>query len=273
MRNGTIIQIKGLGIPVQSASDRNTEGYEIRWSSDPEISESARAHVLIGSDELRRFIELAVDKRFLSVDYMQITPVQIQDDQRSLSREQSIQAGVNPNNWDTVRVGIVVAGNGPRGPVMDTIEWIGSREEYNEGSHLHEGYEHAKTRDLSPRSVQIYTHPDSGQIAQAADFFQQFRRQLRPSLRASETLAAVLEAKVCEMDVSNIHPDKAAFYLQEIQKAFIQRRNYREHELSEVGMTSGAGTSEGAQRPQADVEEEPGTAPEPSPRSTGPRFH
>ena len=101
MRNGIIIQIKGLGVPVQAASNRNTDGYEVRWSSDPEVSTDSPTHVLIGQKELQLFVELAVDSRFVVADLMNLIHVQVPEGVNAVSRHQAIAAGVNPDNWDT----------------------------------------------------------------------------------------------------------------------------------------------------------------------------
>lgn len=263
MRKGTIIQIKGLGIPVQSPTDRNLEGYEVRWSSDPEVAVDAPAHVLIGHEALTRFIELAVDRRFLVADLMTVTPVTVPDNSNSLSRSLSEAAGINPDNWNTVRMAMVISGNGPRGAVMDEIEWVGSRDEFNEGAPLAEAYAHAKHRQIKMPS--IHKHTESGHIMRAAHFFGEFRRQLKPSLRAAEMMARVLEQNLCSLDLTAINGDKATHYLMEIQRAFIQRREHAQIELAENGMVEWP--------VMVEAFNEAHDTPTPSRPSRGPSFH
>lgn len=237
MRNGIIIQIKGLGVPVQAPSQRNQEGYEIRWSSDPEVPENAPTHVLIGSTELQRFLELAVDRRFVVADLIQLTQVLVPDDRNSLTRIEAVAAGIHPDNWNTVRVALVISGNAARGPVMDEIEWIGTRDEYFEGTHLREAFDHAQRRGI--KSPSIFPHTESGHILRAAEFLGEFRRQMKPSLRAAETMTHVLEENLCGLDLTNINPDRAAHYLREIQRAFIAHRDQQFMELEDTGRIEG----------------------------------
>lgn len=241
MRNGIIIEIKGLGIPVQVHSLRNSQETEVRWSSDPDVPVDAPAHVLIGHKELQRFIELAVDRRFVVADLMKLTPVELESGKNTVSRNAAIAAGVSPDNWDLVRVALVISGNGARGSVADQIEWVGSREEHNEGGHLREAYAHAQRRGIKAPAIFTHADHDCGQILQAAEFFHEFRRQLKPSLHATDVLTRALETNLCSLDLARINPDRAAHYLREIQTAFIQSRNQRLMELEDSGRLDDAG--------------------------------
>lgn len=235
MRNGIIIEIKGLGIPVQAHSTRNSQEMEVRWSSDPDIPVDAPAHVLIGHKELQRFVELAVDRRFAVADLMKLTPVELESGKNAISRTAAIAAGVNPDNWDLVRVALVISGNGTRGSVIDQIEWIGSREEHNEGGHLREAFAHAQRRGIKAPAIFTHGDRDCGHLLQAAEFINGFRRQLKPSLHAADVLTRALETNLCSLDLTRINPDRAAHYLREIQAAFIQSRNQRLMELDDTG--------------------------------------
>lgn len=234
MRNGTILQIKGMGIPVQSASQQNLEGYEVRWSSDPQVHWDAPAHVLIGHDEVKRFLELAVDRRFVDANLLTMIPVQVADDVNSMSRAETIAAGVNPDNWNVVRVALIISGNSSLGPVMDELEWVGSRDEYAQGNHMREAFLHAQHRGI--KSPAIFPHTDSGHLLRAAEFMSEFRSQFRPSLRASERMAKVLEANLVGLNLADIHPDRAKHYLLEIQRATQNLQEQRLYNLEEMGM-------------------------------------
>lgn len=234
MRNGTILQVKGMGIPVQAPNGRNMEGYEVRWSSDPEVPLNAPAHVLIGHDEVKRFLELAVDRRFVDANLLTLTPVQVPVDVNCMSREQTLAAGINPDNWNVVRVALIISGNSTRGPVMDELEWVGTRDEYAEGNHMREAFMHAQHRGI--KSPAIFPHTDSGHVLRAAEFITEFRAQYRPSLRASERMAKVLEANLAELDLSNIHPDRAKHYLLELQRATQNLREQQINNLEDIGM-------------------------------------
>jgi len=234
MLNGTILQIKGMGIPVQSSSDRNMEGYEVRWSSDPQVHPDSPAHVLIGHDEVKRFLELAVDRRFIEANLLTVTPVQVADNTNSMSRTEALAAGINPDNWNVVRVALIISGSSTLGPVMDELEWVGTRDEYAQGNHMREAFLHAQYRGI--KSPAIFPHTDSGHLLRAAAFMTEFRSQFRPSLRASERMAQALESSLVNIDLTDIHPDRAKHYLLEIQRATQNLREQRLHNLEDTGM-------------------------------------
>jgi hypothetical protein len=233
-KKGMIIQVRGLGVPVQSPSDRNQDGYELRWSSDPEVPESAPAHVLIGQDELHRFVKLAVDPRFLEAKMLSLTPVEVPEGVNAMSRADTVAAGVNPDNWDVVRFAFVIGGNTSHGPVLDTIEWVGTREEYAEGGHMNEAFEHARNRDI--KNPTITPHTERSGLMQAAHFINEFIRQMKPSLRVADMLAKHLEEAICNSDFTGINADRAHHFLFEIQNAFQQRREHLRHEMVENGI-------------------------------------
>lgn len=234
MRNGTILQIKDMGVPVQAPSGRNMDGYEVRWSSDPEVPHDAPAHVLIGHEEVKRFLELAVDRRFIEANLITLTPVQVDDETNSIDRSKTLLAGINPDNWNVVRVALIISGNSARGPVMDQLEWVGTRSEYAQGNHMREAFLHAQHRGI--KSPAIFPHTDSGHLQRAAEFMSEFRAQYRPSLRASERMAQVLEANLVNADLTNIHPDRAKHYLLEIQRATQNVREQRVNNMEDMGM-------------------------------------
>ncbi|MBA1280405.1 hypothetical protein [Stutzerimonas stutzeri] len=210
------------------------DGYEVRWSSDPEVPHDARAHVLIGHDEVKRFLDLAVQRRFIDANLLTVTPVQVADDVNSMSRDETLAAGINPDNWNVVRVALIISGNSDRGPVMDELEWVGNRDEYAQGNHMREAFIHGQHRGI--KSPAVFPHTDSGHLMRAAEFISEFRTQFRPSLRASERMAEVLESNLAETDLSDIHPDRAKHYLLEIQRATRNLREQRLHNLEDMGL-------------------------------------
>lgn len=155
-------------------------------------------------------------------------------DRNSMSRADSLTFGINPDNWNTVRVALVISGNSSRGPVMDDLEWVGTRDEYSQGDHMREAFLHAQQRGI--KAPAIYPHTNPGHLLRAAEFMTNFREQYRPSLRATETMARVLEANLSGLDVQSLHPDRAKHYLAEIQRAVTNLRDQRLANLDEMGI-------------------------------------
>jgi len=263
MKNQTIIQVTGLGVPVQAPTNRNHEGFEVRWSSDPDISPNARVHVLGSEKELRRFIQLAVDQRFVTSDLLKIIPVVVPDGGNSLSRDEAIRAGVSPESWDLVRVALVISGNSSRGPIMDEIEWAGTREEHTEGAHMREAFEHAQRRQI--RHPSIFSHNQSGHLQQAASFMAEFQRQMRPSLRAVEEMNKALERALLQLDTHNLNGDRAVHYLRQLQQAVIDRQTVQQMNISDTKQPD-------ATPPEAMASDSSAMDEQAAP-STGPRFH
>lgn len=234
MRNGIVLQVQGLGVPVQVPSTRVEAGFEVRWSSDPESSPDAPAHVLHGHHEVQRFLALAVDPRFLQGDMIKIIPVEVDDDQSTLSKAACVTLGVSPDNWSNVRVALVVTGNTSRGPVMDTLEWLGSRDEYAAGAPMREALQHAHARGM--RSPSFFTQQEGGHILRAAEFMQNFRRQMKPSLRLAELMQEKIVQSIIQSDFSDIHPERATHYLRQAQEAMRNCQEQRLNELEDLGL-------------------------------------
>jgi hypothetical protein len=235
MRNGIILQVQGLGVPVQMDSDRVEAGFVVGWSSDVDCPTDAPAHVLIGSKEVDRFLRMAVDPRFQQAGLIQVIAVEVGDEQTAISRQDCIHKyQISPDNWNSVRTALVIAGNSPKGPVMDTMEWIGTRQEYAEGAHMREAFQHASTRGM--KAVTLYTQQEGGHILNAADFIHGFRRQMKPSLRYAELLRQQIESAVIDMDCNQIHGERAVHVLRQIQNAFRHEQEQQLCELQDLGM-------------------------------------
>lgn len=226
MKNQVIIQVAGLGVPLRHPTKNLTAGYEWRWSSDPDVSPDSPVHVLGSQKEVERFVQLAVDKRFLDANMLEIIPV-VADDSNTVTREMAIAAGAEPENWNIIRVALVISGNSKRGPIMDEIEWAGGRDEYAEGQHMMESHEHAKRRGISHPS--IFHQNESGHIMRAANFLEEHYRQMRPSLRAAQEFSKAMERALLNLDVENINGERAKLYLQQFRDALIDLSVVEQH--------------------------------------------
>lgn len=255
MRHGIIIQVKGLGIPVQAPSNRHESGFELRWSSDPDVPSDAPGHVLIGSKEVTRFLQLGVDRQFTDAKLLTLTTISVADDTQAVSRADLIAAGVHADNWETVRVGLVISGDAAKGPVMDNVEWLGTRDEYAEGKHMAEAYQHALRRGI--RSPAIFANAESVQVLRAADRLRTFQQQMKPALRSAQAMSEALEAAVIGIDTDTLTGERAIHYLRQLQDAFVNNRR------EQLFLT----------QPDAPIEPEPVPEP-PKPRgSFAPKLH
>lgn len=280
-----IFQVDGLGVPVQMASSRNADGYEVRWSSDPDIALTSPVHALIGDKALQRFLSLSIDARFRDANLIRLVPVKLTAQHMAewqsnpsktavgISPADAVRQGVDPGAWDYVRVALVVSGNTQQGPRMDEIEWYGTREEHNEGMHLREAYEHCKAHRISAPT--IFHHNHSDEIYKAADFLTAFQRQLKPSLRAAHEMSEALEEYLLKLDVDKIHPDRALKYLEDLQKATARKVEQRNLEKADLQRNNQRGIRAAEPEPvrnpapyKEDVE-----APEVVTPPRGPRFH
>lgn len=270
MRNGVVLQVQGLGVPVQLASNRVEAGYVIGWSTDAECPSDAPAHVLIGSKEIERFLRMAVDPRFLSGDLIKLVPVEVDDDQYAISRVDCISRyQINPDNWAMVRTALVIAGNTAKGPVMDMHEWIGTRDEYAQGAHMREAFQHGMNRGI--KSPSVYTPDEGGHIQNAAEFLTGFRRQMKPSLRYAELLRKQIETAVQDIDLDTMHGERALNILRQIQDAFRLQQQQQLIELEELGVDTAQ-----LQRKAHDAlnqEELKEPAAQSAPRKSGPSMH
>ena len=241
MKNQVIIQVAGLGVPLRHPTKNLAAGYEWRWSSDPDVSPDSPVHVLGSQKEVERFIRLAVDKRFLDANMIEIIPV-VADDSNTVSREMAIAAGADAENWNIIRVALVISGNSKHGPIMDEIEWAGARDEYAEGQHMMESHEHAKRRGIGHPS--IFHQNESGHIMRAANFLDEHYRQMRPSLRAAQEFNKGMERALLELDVENINPDRAKVYLQQLRDGLVDRVLVEQHTAKDTLRQEGSHSPE-----------------------------
>jgi len=263
MQNHTTVQVKGLGVPVQSPNNKISEGFELRWSSDPDVPANARVHLFSSKKEIDRFLRLAIDERFLKSDLITIIPVSAPDGTNSLSREEAIRAGIHPDNWDLIRVALVISGNNERGPVMDEIEWVGSREQHNEGVHMQEAFEHANRRKITQPA--IFQHNQCGHLLRAAEFMSMFQRKMKPTLNAAIRMDEALEERLLMLDTSKINGDSAIHYLHQLQQAVANLKTVNQ-------LNYAASLSTGVATDPAPSGNDAAEAPEDR-RQQGPRFH
>lgn len=221
MENSTIIEVANLGVPVQHPKRNDPTMFEWRWSSDPEVDVDAPVHVFKTANELKRFVHLAVQKQFIDAGCMKIIPITNPEQRSSITREEAIDAGADRKHWDWVRLAMAISGNSRRGPMMDTIEWAGTREEYQEGLYLQEAFAHVKNREWT--NVNIFTPAESKYVQNAADYLNEHQRQMRPQLRAAQEMVVRLEDVVSSLNLDNINEERAMGYLREIQKAYHAR--------------------------------------------------
>lgn len=232
MQHGIILEIQGFGVLAQAPSTLTQSGYAIRWSSDPDTPPDAPVHVLKGHDEVKRFLELGVDRRFVKSEFIRLIPAQLEEGSNRVSREEAVRLGVSEELLNTVRAALVISGNSAQGPVMDEIEWVGTRSEYAEGTHMREAFLHAQQRGI--KSPAIFPHTDRGHLLRASTFMENFITSYRPSLLAAELVRKVLDTNLAKLDVSSIHPERAKQYLGEIKRAVMDWQQQQEYNLPSV---------------------------------------
>lgn len=221
MRQPIVLQVQGLGIPVVASPA--SEKIELRWSSDPDIDADAPAYLFRDAREIEKFLTFAVDKRFINQSLLLPIRVDADKDAISLSRASAEDQGVDAVNWDLVRVGVVINGNSSMGPVSDTLEWIGTREEYQASAHMLEAFQHAAHREIS--NPIIITHNESHQTLAAADFMTAFHSSIKPQLMNAHQVLEQMTSELHTLDVDAINPDRAASILKQLQSALIDARH------------------------------------------------
>ena len=258
MNNALILEVDSLGTPVHHPNPNAQTGYEWRWSSDPEVSIDAPVHVFNSQKELQRFIQLAVQRQFLDAEKMKIIPITQSGKTNSITRQDAIAVGANPDNWNTIRLVIAVSGKSSRGPMIDALQWCGPRDDYNDGLHMQEGYLHAKAREWT--DPHIYTPKEASRVRVAASVIAQHEQQMRPELRAAQEMARALETAVMNLDLSTVNPERAMAYLSQLKDAFIARAEVEQDPLVAAAL---------AQAPEQAAEQEPSSPA----TSSSPRFH
>lgn len=236
MKNGMIIEIKNLGVPVQHPSKDNPSGSVLRWSSDPEVSPFARAHVIIGNAEFQRFMKLAVPEEFINKAAMVIHPVLVEDGVTSISRDEAIDAGASIESWLNVRTLMVIVGKNKAQPEALTKEWYGSRDDYFSKQHILDAAHFAKIRDIS--APVIFTDDDVHQMLNAANDAHHHLLTMNPALRTTKLMTEVLERSLANLDLDKINPDRAMHILNEIKDSAIAHQEMKSAHNATLNLNS-----------------------------------
>lgn len=260
-RKGVVVQVKGLGVPVQAHSTRVVSGFELRWSSDPDVGDNSPAHVLFDHKGLTNFLQFAVDPSFQEGDLISFTPVDLPEGINYLSKADCLAYGISAEHWQIVRCHLTITGSTGRGPVTDKLDWVGTRQEYFENAHITDAHEHAKSRDMT--RVTVFTTQDGGHLLRAAEGLKNHQRQMRPSLRAAELVMDQLQKRVMDSDLHNITSEHAIHFLRQLQHAFVAVDAERVAELADFGL------EKVQMLPMAETAPEPAPAKSPS----SPRLH
>lgn len=267
MRQPIVLQVEGLGIPVV-ISDASAKT-ELRWSSDPDIKADAPAYLFHDSTEIHQFLTFAVDKRFINENLLLPIRVTAPEGAIALPRAEAEAQGVDAQNWDLVRVGLIINGSSNKGPVSDALEWVGDREEYADTRHMLEAYQHAKHRGIT--NPIIVTHNEAHQTLAAAEFMTVFHQSIKPQLMNAHQVLDRLTSDLLALDIDGINPDRAVSLLKQVRNALGDAHEQDNVLRMSLGMESKplADLPDQASKPQQSVTEAPVAAPalepEPSP--------
>jgi hypothetical protein len=267
MRQPIVLQVEGLGIPVVISGD--SPKTDLRWSSDPDTNADAPAYLFHDSKEIHQFLTFAVDKRFINENLLVPTRVTAPDGAISLPRAEAEKQGVDAQNWELVRVGLIISGNSNKGPVSDALEWVGDREEYADSKHMLEAYQHAKFRGIT--NPTIVPHNEAHQTLAAAEFMTIFHQSIKPQLMNAHNVLDRLTSELSGLELETMNPDRALSILTQIKYAFDDAHEQDNILRKSLGMEPKplADLPEQAPKPQPSHTEAPVTAPtlepEPSP--------
>lgn len=252
MRQPIVLQVQGLGIPVV-ISDASAKT-ELRWSSDPDIKADAPAYLFHDSTEIHQFLTFAVDKRFINENLLLPIRVDAPHGATALARVEAEAQGVDAQNWDLVRVGLIINGNSNKGPVSDALEWVGDREEYADSRHMLEAYQHAKHRGIT--NPIIVTHNEAHQTLAAAEFMTVFHHSIKPQLMNAHQVLDRITSELLALDVDGINPDRAVNILKQVKDALGDAHEQDNVMRMSLGMET---------KPLADL---PDQTPKPQPSET-----
>lgn len=272
MKNGMIIEVKNLGVPVQHPSKDNPSGSVLRWSSDPEVSPFARAHVIIGHAEFQRFTKLAIPEEFINKAAMTIHPILVEDGATSVSRDEAIDAGAHIESWLNVRTLLVIVGKNKAQPEAITKEWYGSRDDFFANQHILDGAKFATIKDIS--APVIFTDNDVSKILNASSDAHHHLLTMNPALRTAKLMTEVLERSLANLDLDNINPDRAMHILNEIKESVIAHQEMKSAHNATFNLNSDAilGIAANLEQQETNKPNETETVA-PKRESPGIRFH
>lgn len=222
--HGIIVQVKGLGVPVLAPSTSNREGVEVRWSSDPSVPRDCPAHVLLGTKTASKFIQHTIDPDYHSADHLTLTPVRIPNGQKWLTKAECIEAGVSAEHWSIVRMAMVISGKSATGAILADYDWLGTRDEFDAGGCTRDA--HRRARELGISQPAFFSVEESGHVLRAAEFFNRYNLEMRPSARVAHVVWSKTEDAILGTDFSGVTHDQALQYLADIQQACRQRRDF-----------------------------------------------
>ena len=271
MQKGLILQVRGLGVLIQHPCESISAGFELRWSSDPETSPDSPAHVLLGDEQLKRFLHVGLAQSYITKKMVSIIPVSVGDDKNSLSKAECLKIGLEADNWEMVRTPLSVSGHTSEGPVIATKAWWGSRDEFSSNEHISHAMSYGQ--NLGMRRPVILSDKERGQLLNAADFFESYRKEMRPSLRAADLIMQGTEEALMAVDVDRISPEQAKHYLRNIQTAFEGLREQRLQQFNLVGLGDALSAQQAKEKVDALDSASQGAIPNAQSKSRGPRLH
>lgn len=236
MKNGMIIEIKNLGVPVEHTSRDNPSGSVIRWSSDPEVSSQAPAHVIIGNAEFQRFMKLAVPEDFINKAAMTIHPVLVTEGSTAISRQEAMDAGASSESWDNVRALMIIIGKNKAAHHAITKEWYGSRDNYFGKAHIIAAAQFAKDNNID--NPIIFTDDDVSKVLNSSTEAHKHLLTMNPALRTAKLMNEVLERSIANLDLDTLHPDRAMHILGEIKQAALAHQEMKSVQNATLNLKS-----------------------------------
>ena len=265
-----VLQITGLGVPV--VVDTGGETIGLRWSSDPTIPADSPAYLLRDIGEVRGFLLHGADRRFLNEQSLQVLRVDAPAEAISISRSEAERQGVSAENWDRVRAGLIVTGNGNNGPASEILEWTGYRDEYEQGQHVLAAFEQAKNKSIT--SPTIVTHTECGGALHAAEFMTSFHKSVKPQLLNAHQVVTRLAGELQGIDLETIEGIRAIRVLEQMRDALLEAHRQDNALRAELGLPEKALPAPAKQSPAAGAGElqrhaDPEVVhPEPAPESS-----
>lgn len=188
----------------------------------------------------------------------------------SISRSEAERQGVSADNWNLVRAGLVVTGNGNNGPTSEVLEWTGFRDEYELGLHVLAAFEKAKNKSIT--SPTIVTHTECGGALHAAEFMTSFHKSVKPQLLNAHQVVARLAGELQGIDLEAIEGIRAIRVLEQMRDALLEAHRQDNALRVELGLPEKAMQAQAKQSPAAVAAEqniEPEVVqPEPAPEAS-----
>ncbi|MGE6322730.1 hypothetical protein ACQKEF_21075 [Pseudomonas oryzihabitans] len=231
--------------------------------------------MLLGTKTASKFIQHTIDPGYHSADHLTLTPVRIPNGQKWLPKAECIEAGVSAEHWSIVRMAMVISGKSATGAILADFDWLGTRDEYDAGGCTRDA--HRRAKELGITQPAFFSVEESGHVLRAAEFFNRYNLEMRPSARVAHVVWSKTEDAILGTDFSGVTHDQALQYLADIQQACRQRRDF---DLAIITPAAGTKPSENRfvqmNRPEPRLQ---GSQEDPEPdvdlavRPKGPRLH